>query len=116
MSPTRLIDCGYHPIVAAKKGSRRIAVGVQILSGLVSFAALAGLTVMLVKEWRAGTAFHRYRDWEGHLTSHADLLILLVASTAALIGGLIWRWWDQRRDERLIAEIRARREKRTSER
>lgn len=100
--------------MAANSTLRRVAGVGRVLAGLVSLAATVGLVVMLVKEWRAGTAFLRYRNWEGHLVSHADLLILIVAAPSALIVGFIWRWWDHRCEDRIAAEVRARRGKRTS--
>jgi len=80
----------------------------QVLVGLVGLAGSAALVIWLVREWRAGTAFTRYRNWEGHLVSLADILIVLVASTAALIVGGVLRWWEHRREDRIVRDIRER--------
>ena len=89
-----------------QRGWRRIAANAGALTFLV--ASLLGLWVLvgnLVREWRSGAAFARYRNWEGVMVSHADMLVFLaIAGMAMLVGGA-WSLWDRWRSRRLGKNI-----------
>lgn len=78
---------------------------VGVVASLVMLSGV-GLIVQAVHEWRAGTAFFRYRNWEGELVSPGDILILAVLFPVVLAVAELWSWWDGRREQRIAANAR----------
>lgn len=85
---------------------------VTILSGLAA-AAMVGVVLVLVgvliRDWRSGAGFVRYRTWRGYWDSHADLLIVVVLGAAVMPLGYLWTLWDNARMRRLARKASARR-------
>ena len=59
----------------------------------------------LIKEWRSGAAFFRYRNWEGLWVSHADLLVVGAVTISVMIIGAAWSLWDRGSERRLAKRI-----------
>lgn len=76
-----------------------VVMTVVMLQGVV-------LIVQSLHEWRAGTAFFQYRNWEGQLVSHGDILILAVLFPVVLVVAELWSWWDGRHERRSAANAR----------
>jgi hypothetical protein len=72
---------------------------------LVCIVSLWALVGSLVRGWRSGAAFTRYRNWNGMLVSHADVLILLTIAGVALAVGAAWSLWNRGKDRRLARKI-----------
>jgi hypothetical protein len=85
---------------------RRVAanIGSAVLLGvaLLFVWALAG---GLIREWRSGAAFVRYRNWQGMPVSHADALIVLAVAFLALFVGGVWAAIDRWKDRRLKRKL-----------
>jgi type VI protein secretion system component VasK len=75
------------------------------LAKLVVLLLSVAVVVVLVMEWRAGTAFERHRNWRAQSVSNAEALIVGAIILLGFIVGGVWSWWDRRRDERLLKEI-----------
>jgi hypothetical protein len=90
----------------AQGRGRRVVANLAALTFLA--ATLLGLWVLvrnLVLEWRSGAAFTRYRNWEGLMVSHADMLIFMAIAGIAMIVGAVWSLWDRGKDRRLARKI-----------
>ena len=78
---------------------------VGVVMALVMLSGV-GVIVQSVHEWRAGTAFFRYRNWEGELVSHGDILILAVLFPVVLVVAELWSWLLGRRERRIATDAR----------
>jgi hypothetical protein len=58
-----------------------------------------GIVLAIIGQFRSGTAFQRYKNWQGLWVSYGELLVFVgVAWGAVLVGGL-WAWIARRREE-----------------
>jgi predicted small integral membrane protein len=58
-----------------------------------------GLVLAIVGQFRAGTAFQRYKNWQGLWVSYGEILVLVGVIWAALLIGGVWAWIARRREE-----------------
>jgi hypothetical protein len=72
---------------------------------VASVLGLWAIVRSLVREWRSGAAFARYRNWEGLMVSHADMLIFLAVAAIAMLVGGAWSVWDRGSERRLARKI-----------
>jgi hypothetical protein len=74
----------------------------RLLSVLIAVVMLAGgieVVLAMVARFHDGTAFQRYKNWQGLWVSYGEVLVFgAVAWAAVLVGGL-WAWLARRREE-----------------
>ena len=69
------------------------------LFAVVMLFGSAGLVLAIIGQFRAGTAFQRYKNWQGLWVSYGELLVLVGVIWCALLVGGIWAWIARRREE-----------------
>jgi len=78
---------------------RRQSRFLSVLFSVVMLGGGVGLVLAMVAHFHAGTAFHRYKNWQGLWVSYGEVLVFAgVACGAVLVGGL-WAWISRRREE-----------------
>ena len=95
-----------------QSGWRRAAANAGALVFLaVAVLAMWALVGSLIREWRSGAAFVRYRNWRGMFVSHAEMLVFLAVAALAMIVGGVWsaidRWRDRRSEDKTAKHRRA---------
>jgi hypothetical protein len=87
----------------------RVPKPLRVLAKLGAVFVSVSTIVVIVMEWRAGTAFERRRNWRAQSFSDADGLIVMVIVIAVFIVGGAWSWWERRREERFLKQMREKR-------
>jgi hypothetical protein len=63
------------------------------------------LVLSLWKEWRSGTLFDRYRNWDYQWTSHGEEIVVGVVVVLGLTATGLWSWKERRREQRLLRKM-----------
>jgi predicted small integral membrane protein len=58
-----------------------------------------GLVLAIVGQFRAGTAFQRYKNWQGLWVSYGEILVFVGVVWSVLLVGGVWAWIARRREE-----------------
>ena len=73
------------------------------------FAVVMGLTAVglvfaFVAKFKSGTAFQRYKNWQGIWVSYGDLTVFAVVIVVVGMLGVLYSWFARRREERSMIE------------
>ena len=82
--------------------AKRVSGVVMTIVG--SVGALA-LVLGLWAEWRAGTLFDRYRNWDHQWTSHGEEMVIGATVVVGLAAVGLWSWKGRRRERRLLTKM-----------
>jgi len=58
-----------------------------------------GLVLAIVGQFRAGTEFQRYKNWQGLWVSYGEVLVFVGVVWSVLLVGGVWAWIARRREE-----------------
>ena len=96
----------FRPVI--NRATRRRKWPGTILGVALFLAAVWGVWAFLgslIKEWRSGAGFSRYKNWQGLWVSHADGLIFGAAAVGVMVLGAVWSAWDRGSERRLANRI-----------
>jgi hypothetical protein len=83
------------PVVPGRRQNRLLGV----LFFVVMLACGVGLVLGMIARFSAGTAFNRYKNWEGLWVSYGEILVFAAVAWIVVVVGGLWAWIAQKREE-----------------